>query len=379
MIKFFFLSCIVYLALAQSSNWFLSRPGVPSCGTARLIRRAYGDLTDAQKSIYARTVFQMSRRRGAYVSGTSSQIALYDAFQGIHASSWNGMFHSTSAFAPHHKAYLHMYESAMRYTALVDGPTMSPPITQAQACALTLPYWEWDAAYAGGGTWNLLTSDLFETTLMGDSTPQASTFFVDAGLFAYNSGFKPVGSELRRRLSNPSLPTSFNYRSWIQNSLTFSAFSGLIHSNLHGFIHTWVGFQMGATSTAAEDPIFYMHHCNVDRLWHLWMDCQGFDNVTPSTVTSAMYIAQNPIGSGTPKRDPNGNNFLVGLDNQVWFYYQSSTLVFLPMSQWPTIRQLFPMGPNGWLGLNYRYGPDKLVPQLTTCPNKVWTMVNQNS
>jgi hypothetical protein len=340
-------------------------------------------LTDAEKGVYARTVFQMSRRRAAYASGSSSLVSLFDTFQGIHASSWNGMFHQTSAFAPHHKAYLHLYESAMRYTALVDGPIMSPPITVAQACALTLPYWEWDLAFAGGGVWNLLSSDLFETTLMGDTTPQASTFYVDAGVFAYTTGFKPAGRELRRRFSYPppsTLPTSFNYRSWIQNSLTFSTFSGIIHGNLHGFIHNWVGFQMGATSSAGEDPIFYMHHCNVDRLWHIWMDCQGFENVTPTTVTSAMYIPQNPISSsGSVQRDPAGNAFKVGLDDKVWFYYYSSTLVYLPQSQWPTIRQLFPMGPNGWLGMNYRYGPDKLVPQLTTCPNKVWTWVNQNS
>jgi tyrosinase len=377
MIKYFcFLSCIVYLALAQT-NWFTSQPGVPSCGSSRLIRRAYGDLTDTQKSVYARTVFQMSKRRAAYISGTSTQISLYDTFIGIHGSAWNGMFHQTSAFGPHHKAYLHMYESAMRYVALLDGPTMSPPITQAQACALTLPYWEWDVAYSGS-TWNLFGSDIFRTTLLGDTTPQVSTFYVDAGLFAYNTGFKAVGKELRRAFSS-TLPTSFNYRSWIQSSTTFTAFSGIIHGNLHGFIHNWVGFQMGATSTAAEDPLFYMHHANVDRLWHLWMDCQGFDNVTPSTVTSAMYVAQNPIGTGSPRRDPVGTNFKVGLDDQVWFYYDSSTLVFLPRSQWPTIRQLFPMGPNGWLGMNYRYGPDKLVGQLTACPNKVWTLVNQNS
>jgi len=320
----------------------------------------------------------MSKRRAAYVSGSTTLISLYDTFQGIHASSWNAMFHGTSAFGPQHKAYLHMYEQAMRYTALVDGPTMSPAITQAQACALSLPYWEWDAAFTSGSGWNLFNSDLFETTLMGDSTPQAQTFYVDAGVFAYNTGFKVPGKELKRNFLG-TLPSTFNYRSWIQSMTTFSSFSSLIHANMHGFIHTWVGNQMSGTGTAAEDPIFYMHHCNVDRLWHIWMDCQGFDNVTPSTVTAAMYVAQNPIGSGSPRRDPQGNAFKVGLDDQLWFYYNSNTLTFLPRTQWPRIRDLFSLGPGGWNGINYRYGPDKLVSTLTTCPNKVWTFVNQNS
>ncbi|KAJ3221300.1 hypothetical protein HK099_003604 [Clydaea vesicula] len=38
----------------------------------------------------------------------------------------------------------------------------------------------------------------------------------------------------------------------------------------HGKVHAWVGGHMGGLETATNDPIFYMHHANVDRLWSEW-------------------------------------------------------------------------------------------------------------
>jgi len=41
---------------------------------------------------------------------------------------------------------------------------------------------------------------------------------------------------------------------------------------LHGNVHVLVGNRqgMGNVPTAAGDPIFWMHHCNIDRLWASW-------------------------------------------------------------------------------------------------------------
>ena len=32
---------------------------------------------------------------------------------------------------------------------------------------------------------------------------------------------------------------------------------------------------MSDVTTAAFDPIFWVHHCNIDRLWSLWDATQG--------------------------------------------------------------------------------------------------------
>jgi tyrosinase len=39
----------------------------------------------------------------------------------------------------------------------------------------------------------------------------------------------------------------------------------------HGSMHVGVGGWMGAFNTAALDPIFWLHHCNIDRLWEVWL------------------------------------------------------------------------------------------------------------
>ncbi len=38
---------------------------------------------------------------------------------------------------------------------------------------------------------------------------------------------------------------------------------------LHNQVHVWVGGSMGP-GTSPNDPIFFLHHCNVDRLWAEW-------------------------------------------------------------------------------------------------------------
>ena len=39
---------------------------------------------------------------------------------------------------------------------------------------------------------------------------------------------------------------------------------------MHNFGHGWVGGHMGHPFTSPNDLIFYMHHCNIDRLWTEW-------------------------------------------------------------------------------------------------------------
>ena len=35
---------------------------------------------------------------------------------------------------------------------------------------------------------------------------------------------------------------------------------------MHNLVHRWVGGSMGP-GTSPNDPVFFLHHCNVDRIW----------------------------------------------------------------------------------------------------------------
>ncbi len=52
-----------------------------------------------------------------------------------------------------------------------------------------------------------------------------------------------------------------------------------LDQGLHGNVHGLVGStkNMGAVPYAAQDPIFWLHHCNIDRLWASW-NSAGFKN-----------------------------------------------------------------------------------------------------
>ena len=40
---------------------------------------------------------------------------------------------------------------------------------------------------------------------------------------------------------------------------------------MHNIVHMWVGGQMDDVPAAVNDPVFNLHHCNVDRILESWM------------------------------------------------------------------------------------------------------------
>ncbi|WP_085583641.1 MULTISPECIES: tyrosinase family protein [unclassified Pseudomonas] len=55
----------------------------------------------------------------------------------------------------------------------------------------------------------------------------------------------------------------------------FEAMTGDLESNPHNTVHGLVGGYMGNALLAGLDPIFWLHHCNIDRLWEAWMNTPG--------------------------------------------------------------------------------------------------------
>jgi len=389
---------IFVLAYAQTRDWFSQNsPPCPNDNQPR-VRRAFGDMSYDDRKTYVRLIYQMRLHKEAFIVGSTTKISLYDAFQQIHASSYNGMLHGTSAFLPQHKILLWMYESAWRWIGFVDGPTMSPPITSDWVCRNAQPYWEWDLGYVEGATastsgwFNIGSTDLFEyPDLFGDSTPIPGSYEIDQGYFAASTAFNspdiicgPNGQycnyELKRRFDSSWLSTPpANIRNYIVNFPTFTGFLPYIHGGLHGMIHNYIGFSMANTGTAGLDPCFYMHHTNIDRFYAIWADCNGYENIIVPTATQ--YSPVNPISSGSVRTDPKGIKYAVKANEDMWFATTTNrTCTFFPRSQWPTPNEAWPMGTaaaRGVLGIFYRYGPDKMAVQLTDrCPDKVWSWVN---
>lgn len=115
-----------------------------------------------------------------------------------------------------------------------------------------IPYWDWTNAAQRA----LPATFRDSGSLLYDATRNA----------AVNAG-NPLSTGLATSVANAmTLLDYFNTQSSINGP--------------HGSVHVSVGGNMGSTLTAAQDPIFWAHHAQVDRLWNLWL-AQGGGRSSP--------------------------------------------------------------------------------------------------
>jgi tyrosinase len=86
-------------------------------------------------------------------------------------------------------------------------------------------------------------------------------------------------------------------------------------SALHNRVHVWIGGDM-LVSTSPNDPVFYLNHCNVDRMWAAWLRDRGSLYVPSQNAPSgllghriddAMYALISP--SMTPRETLDVSDF----------------------------------------------------------------------
>lgn len=50
--------------------------------------------------------------------------------------------------------------------------------------------------------------------------------------------------------------------------------AGALENTPHGSVHNFVGGKMALFHSAASDAIFWLHHCNIDRIWEVWRNAE---------------------------------------------------------------------------------------------------------
>ncbi|ERE03096.1 MULTISPECIES: tyrosinase family protein [Chromobacteriaceae] len=68
--------------------------------------------------------------------------------------------------------------------------------------------------------------------------------------------------------------------------------------NPHGALHVDVGNSQGMAQVpwAANDPIFWIHHCNIDRIWASW-NLAGGKNPSDSPFLNQQFVFASPTGA----------------------------------------------------------------------------------
>jgi tyrosinase len=85
------------------------------------------------------------------------------------------------------------------------------------------------------------------------------------------SGPRPAGGQTSRRadIDTTAFDDLATSAQAAMTTATFASFQSQING-VHGSVHVRTGGDMSSVPAAAYDPIFYLHHANIDRLWAVW-------------------------------------------------------------------------------------------------------------
>jgi tyrosinase len=150
--------------------------------------------------------------------------------------------HGAPGFFTWHRAYLLAFENALR----VHG------------CGVSLPYWDWSSGPSTGVP--AACRDATYVNRSGAAVPNP-----------LYSGPRAAGGQTSRR-SNIDTTAFDDLATAAQTAMSATSFSSFQNqmNGVHGSVHVRTGGDMASVPTAAYDPIFYLHHANIDRLWANW-------------------------------------------------------------------------------------------------------------
>jgi hypothetical protein len=178
--------------------------------------------------------------------------------------------HRGPAFGPWHRELLKLYEAELQNAA--GDPN------------LTLPYWDWTKDQTAADPGFPFTTDFLGGD--GAANPNDKVTTGDFAGWTLNCDEEGWGF-LRRHFGGdgPGLPsamsvinclalTPYDSSPWNLSSASASSFRNTLEgwvgpAQIHNAVHRWVGGSM-QPGTSPNDPIFFFHHCNIDRLWASW-------------------------------------------------------------------------------------------------------------
>jgi hypothetical protein len=166
------------------------------------------------------------------------------------------LVHNTPLFLPWHRAFLLKFESLLRAQLPLEKD-------------FALPYWNW-INDAGAGN----IGRLWWPIRMGKAgNPVSDGQFRSGQWTTYDMDGKFPSPWLIRTLGTGLSPDNFPTRRTVLDLLNLTEYDDFrvkFERGVHGYIHDWVGGQMGWVPASVNDPVFWLHHANVDRLWAEW-------------------------------------------------------------------------------------------------------------
>ncbi len=235
----------------QVKAYLVEKPALP------VVRKSLHDLVGGEIDILKKA-FRGLQERDADISDPFSFFNL----AGIHwypgPQKYIHCRHHDNEYNPWHRAYLIVFENAMRS---VDGCE-----------SVTLPYWDIASP-------ELLPDWVFDEPFYQYEYPHDLMDYSGANVWRAKGDptDRYTATEIRDRVFAPTSPIR-DAISEARAAETWERFSGWSgETSMHGAIieahdngHGACGATISTPLTAAFDPLFWFFHCNWDRLWWQW-------------------------------------------------------------------------------------------------------------
>lgn len=200
---------------------------------------------------------------------------------------WDQCQHGTDWFFAWHRLYLFYFEKVLQKAA--NDPS------------LRLPYWDYtDVA-------NLGMPDEFRSPTYMNAQGQsvANPLFEDRRA----PGWAPPGTHALEESDtdiNDALDNANFFDQIGADGKLIPGYQRTIERGVHGNVHCDVMrcpvTVMGAVPFSANDPIFWMHHCNIDRMWDCWLSIAGHKNPSTSAFLDQPFSFVDTSGNLVTKK-----------------------------------------------------------------------------
>jgi tyrosinase len=208
---------------------------------------------------YATAVKQMRGRPEAESTSWGYQAAMHGTYATPNRSLWNECQHGTWFFLPWHRMFVYYFERIVRAAVIEAGGPGD----------WALPYWNY--GLEGGDNAKLPQAFREPTLADGSENP----LYVAERAEGMNSGRGEIPKQAAspaKALARPAFIGKAEFGGDRTTPAQFSNSGGELEETPHNVVHGIVGGRgpMSDPQRAAQDPIFWLHHANIDRIWTSW-------------------------------------------------------------------------------------------------------------
>jgi len=225
--------------------------------------------------------------------------------QSIRDLYWNQCQHGSWYFFPWHRGYLMALEKQLRQDIVAAGGQST----------WALPYWNYFGGVNGS---QYVMPPAFAAPALPDGTANPLLVNMRYGPDADRNIYVPCPPAMPNGQVNADAMTNDLFTGTDANTpppgfggpVSSFEHTGSPHGNFegnpHDLVHGFVGGGISDTDyglmsdpgTAALDPIFYLHHCNIDRMWAWWNRTGGVNPSDPSWLNGPTRQFVMPAAGG---------------------------------------------------------------------------------